>query len=98
MNEKLIQRICISKDSKVSNEPLKMSVVTHFILTTFLLRMSVSICLILPRHSSFTINHSFVNLGRVRHNMAEGLANTTVSTTTAHRQNGDKGKCVGRNT
>lgn len=39
----------------------------------------------LPRHSSFTINHTFVNLGIVRHNMAEDLANTTVSTTKAHR-------------
>lgn len=49
----------------------------------------------LPRHSSFTINHTFVNLGIVRHNMAESLANTTVSTTKGHRENGDKGKCVG---
>lgn len=45
--------------------------------------------------SSFTINHTFVNLGIVRHNMAESLANTTVSTTKAHGRNGDKGKCVG---
>ena len=49
----------------------------------------------LSRHSSFTINHTFVNLGIVRHNMAKSLANTTVSTTKAHRQNRDKGKCVG---
>ncbi len=27
--------------------------------------------------------------------MAKSLANTTVSTTKGHRQNGDKGKCVG---
>lgn len=51
----------------------------------------------MPRHSSFTINHTFVNLGIVRHNMAESLVNTTVSTTKARRQNQDKGKCVGRN-
>ena len=35
--------------SKVSNAPTQIAVVTHLILTTFLLRMSVSICLILPR-------------------------------------------------
>ena len=39
----------------------------------------------LPRHSSFTINHTFVNLGKTGHNMAESLAITTVSTTKAHR-------------
>ena len=49
----------------------------------------------MPRHSSFTINHTFVNLGKTGHNMTETLANTTVSTTKGHRQNGDKGKCVG---
>ena len=38
----------------------------------------------LPRHSSFTINHIFVNLGIVRHNIAESLVNTTVSTTKAY--------------
>lgn len=27
--------------------------------------------------------------------MVESLANTTVSTTKVHRENGDKGKCVG---
>lgn len=49
----------------------------------------------LPRHSSFTINHTFVNLGKTGHNMAENLGNTTVSTTKAYKQNRDKGKCVG---
>ena len=49
----------------------------------------------LPRHSSFTINHTFVNLGKTRHNMAESLVNTTFSTTKGHRHNRDKGKCVG---
>ncbi|RGH09114.1 hypothetical protein DWW39_08875 [Clostridium sp. AF15-31] len=39
----------------------------------------------LPRHSSFTIMQDFAKWGRVRHNMAESLANTTVSTTKAHR-------------
>ena len=39
----------------------------------------------LPRHSSFTINHTFVNLGILRHNMTESIVNTTVSTTKAHR-------------
>ena len=38
----------------------------------------------MPRHSSFTINHTFVKLGKTGHNMAESLANTTVSTTKAH--------------
>ena len=32
----------------------------------------------LPRHSSFTIMQDFAKWGRVRHNMVEGLANTTV--------------------
>jgi hypothetical protein len=32
----------------------------------------------LPRHSSFTINHTFVNGGIVRHNVVESLVNTTV--------------------
>ena len=39
----------------------------------------------LPRHSRFTINHTFVYLGKTGHNMAESLANTTVSITKAHR-------------
>ena len=38
----------------------------------------------LPRHSSFTINHTFVNFGKTGHNMAGSLANTTVSTTKGH--------------
>ena len=38
----------------------------------------------------------FVNSSKTGHNMAESLANTTVLTTKGHRQNGDKGKCVGR--
>ena len=37
-----------------------------------------------PRHSSFTIMQDLAKWGRVRHNMAESLANTTVSTTKAH--------------
>ena len=40
----------------------------------------------LPRHSSFTIMQGFAKWGRVRHNMAGSLANTTVSTTKAHRE------------
>jgi hypothetical protein len=32
----------------------------------------------LPRHSSFTIIHTFANFGKTGHNMAESLANTTV--------------------
>ena len=38
----------------------------------------------LPRHSSFTINHTFANLGNTGHNMAQTLVITTVSTTKAH--------------
>ena len=38
---------------------------------------------------------TFVNPGIVLHNMVKSLVNTTVSTTKGHRQNGDKGKCVG---
>ncbi len=41
----------------------------------------------LPRHSSFTINHTFANLGMVRHNMPESLVITTILTTKAHRGN-----------
>ena len=51
----------------------------------------------LPRHSSFTIMHTFADWGRVRHNRAESIGITTVSTTKAHGQNRNKGKCVGRN-
>ena len=40
--------------------------------------------LYLPRHSSFTINHTFANLGNTGHNMAQTLVITTVSTTKAH--------------
>lgn len=50
----------------------------------------------LPRHSSFTIMQDFAKLGRVRHNMSGNRINTTVWTTKAHKQNRDKGKCVGR--
>ena len=39
---------------------------------------------------------SFANWGRVRHNMTGKLGITTVSTTKAHGQNWDKGKCVGK--
>ena len=53
--------------------------------------------LYLPRHSSFMIMHTFAEWGRVRHSMAESLGITTVSTTKAHGQNRNKGKCVGRN-
>ena len=49
----------------------------------------------LPRHSSFTIMQDFAKWGRVGHNMAESLVNTTVSTTKAHGRNRDKGKGVG---
>ena len=38
----------------------------------------------LPRHSGFTINHTFANLGNTGHNMAQTLVITTVSTTKAH--------------
>ena len=38
----------------------------------------------LQRHSSFTINHTFANLGNTGHNMAQTLVITTVSTTKAH--------------
>ena len=38
----------------------------------------------LPRHSSFTINHTFANLGNTGHNMAQTLVIPTVSTTKAH--------------
>ena len=51
----------------------------------------------LPRNFSFMIMHTLADWGRVRHNMAESLGITTVSTTKAHGQNRNKGKCVGRN-
>ena len=51
----------------------------------------------LSRHSSFMIMHIFADWGRVRHNMAESLGITTVSTTKARGWNRDKGKGVGRN-
>ena len=35
----------------------------------------------MPRHSSFTIMQDFAKRGRVRHNMAASLGNTTVWTT-----------------
>ena len=38
----------------------------------------------MPRHSGFTINHTFANLGNTGHNMAQTLVITTVSTTKAH--------------
>lgn len=41
--------------------------------------------------------HTFAHLGIVRHIKADGKDITTVPTTKAHRQNRDKGKCVGRN-
>ena len=50
----------------------------------------------LPRHSSFMIMHIFADWGRVRHNRAESLGITTVSTTKAHGRNRNKGKGVGR--
>ena len=37
-----------------------------------------------PRHSSFTIMQGSANLGIVRQNMEENLANTTIPTTKAH--------------
>ena len=41
----------------------------------------------LPRQVSLTINHTFVNLGKTGHNMAESLGITTVWTTKARDQN-----------
>lgn len=38
----------------------------------------------LPRHSSFTINHTFAKWGNTGQNMAESIGNTTVSTTKAY--------------
>ena len=35
----------------------------------------------MPRQVSITINHTFVNLGKTGHNMAESLGITTVWTT-----------------
>ena len=52
----------------------------------------------MPRQASFTIMQGFAKWGRVRHNMAESLVNTTSSTTKAHRQNRYKVKCVGEKT
>lgn len=43
------------------------------------------------------IMHTFADWGRVRHNRAESLGITTVSTTKARGRNRDKGKGVGRN-
>lgn len=43
----------------------------------------------------FTIKHTFVNLGKIWHNMAESLVNTTILTTKAHKQNGIKAKVLG---
>ena len=40
-----------------------------------------------PRQVSLTINHTFVNLGKTGHNMAEILGITTVWTTKARGQN-----------
>ena len=51
----------------------------------------------LPRHSSFMIMHTFADWGNTGQYMAEGLGNTTVSTTKAYGRNRDKGKGVGRN-
>ena len=51
----------------------------------------------LPRHSSFTINHTFAKWGNTGQNMAESIENTTISTTKALGWNRDKGKGVGRN-
>lgn len=49
----------------------------------------------LPRHSSFTISHTFAKWGNTGQNMAEYLEITTVLTTKAHGRNRDKGKGVG---
>lgn len=51
----------------------------------------------LPRQVSCTINRTLVNRGKVGHNIPQTRMNTTVSTTKAHGQNQDKGKCFGRN-
>ena len=51
----------------------------------------------LPRHSGFTINHTFAKWGNTGQYMAESIENTTVLTTKAHGQNWDKGKGVGKN-
>ena len=51
----------------------------------------------LPRHSSFMIMHTFADWGNTGQYMAEGLGNTTVSTTKARGRNRDKCKRVGRN-
>lgn len=56
----------------------------------------IKILFICHGHSSFTIMQDFAKLGRVRHNMSGNRINTTVWTTKAHKQNRDKGKCVGR--
>lgn len=51
----------------------------------------------LSRHFSFMIMHTLADWGRVRHNMAESLGITTVSTTKAHggygRIEGEIGRC-----
>ena len=51
----------------------------------------------MPRHSSFTINHTFAKWGNTGQYMTESIENTTVSTTKAHGWNRDKVKGVGRN-
>ena len=52
-------------------------------------------CFRLPRHSSFMIMHTFADWGRVRHNRAEILGITTVSTTKAHGRIGVNAKVWG---
>ena len=49
----------------------------------------------LPRHSSFMIMHTFADWSRVRHNRAESLGITTVSTTKAHGRIGVNAKVWG---
>lgn len=49
----------------------------------------------LPRHSSFMMMHTFADWGRVRHNRAESLGITTVSTTKAHGRIGVNAKVWG---
>ena len=49
----------------------------------------------MPRHSSFMIMHTIADWGNTGQNMAESLEITTVSTTKAQGQKGDKGKGVG---
>ena len=49
----------------------------------------------LPRHSSFTIMQGSANLGIVRQNMEESLANTTISTTKAHGNKAEQWEKLG---